>query len=236
MRYRNIVVLTGAGISAESGLKTFRDHDGLWEGYRVEEVATPEAFARAPHIVHRFYNERRSQLQAPSVQPNTAHRALADFEAQFAGEFTLVTQNIDDLHQRAGSKQVWPMHGELLSARCVHCAAIVHWLEDIGIASRCPLCSNCGNLRPHVVWFGELPLHMDAIEQALRSCDLFVSIGTSSMVYPAAGFQQLAQAVGAHTVELNLVPGATGGRFHETFYGPATAVVPRFFADLRQSV
>lgn len=228
----NIVVLTGAGISAESGLKTFRDSGGLWEGHRVEDVATPEAFASNPEYVQRFYNMRRSQLQDAAVRFNAAHKALSDFEQSWQGEFTLVTQNVDDLHQRAGSQNVFPMHGELLKARCTSCHEVVCWKKDINERSQCPRCQSVGSLRPHVVWFGEMPLYMPEIESALSRCDLFVSIGTSGAVYPAAGFARIASAAGARTVELNMVPGETAALFDHAYYGPATEVVTEFFGQL----
>lgn len=233
--FENIVVLTGAGISAESGLKTFRDNDGLWEGHRVEEVATPEAFAANPTLVQNFYNQRREQLLSEEVDCNLAHRALAEFEKSFTGSFTLVTQNVDDLHQRAGSVNVLPMHGELLSSRCVACGS-VNTLDrsqtKLGADSVCPNCAEQGSLRPNIVWFGEMPLYMSVIEDALQQCDLFVSIGTSSVVYPAAGFGQLAAMAGARTVELNLEPSANKSLFDEAHYGHATQIVPEFFAGL----
>ncbi|MBT8140570.1 MAG: NAD-dependent protein deacylase [Gammaproteobacteria bacterium] len=228
----NIVVLSGAGISAESGLQTFRDSGGLWEGHRVEDVATPEAFANNPGKVQYFYNLRRRQLQSPEVQCNAAHSALADFERRWPGEFCLVTQNVDDLHQRAGSRRVLPMHGELLRSRCSACAALATCTIDLDQHSRCESCNSIGTLRPHVVWFGEMPLYMDEIEQALAACDLFVSIGTSAAVYPAAGFTQIARSVGARTVELNLEPGHTAALFDESAYGAATNIVPQYFSGL----
>lgn len=230
--FQSVVVLTGAGISAESGLKTFRDNDGLWEGHPVEQVATPEAFATNPQMVQKFYNARRKQLCGGEVHPNTAHTALAVFESAFVGDFILVTQNVDNLHQRAGSQNVLPMHGELTKARCLACDAILEWLQDIEINSVCSQCGKGDSLRPHIVWFGEIPLYMDEIERALAQCDLFVSIGTSGVVYPAAGFQQLAKYAGAKTVELNLEPGNTASQFDEVIYGHATQVVPDFFQRL----
>ncbi|MDA8852980.1 NAD-dependent protein deacylase [bacterium] len=230
--YKNIVVLTGAGVSAESGLQTFRDNGGLWEGQRVEDVATPEAFAANPAFVQKFYNLRRQQLLTPSVTCNAAHDALAAFEQSFLGEFTLVTQNVDNLHQRAGSKNIFPMHGELLKARCVSCDSVCEWSDDILAESACGHCGCRASLRPHIVWFGEMPLYMSGIEEALERCDLFVSIGTSSVVYPAAGFAQVAHYNGATTVELNLEPSAHGSKFDKAYYGLATQVVPNFFAKL----
>ena len=228
MKYSSIVVLTGAGISAESGIKTFRAADGLWENHRIEDVATPEAFVRDPVLVHRFYNERRRQL-LDGVEPNDAHYALAQLSLLHNLKVTLVTQNIDDLHQRAGSEPIYPMHGELLKIRCQHSGQLFDCDHDTAVDDPCPCCHTQGNLRPHVVWFGEMPLYMDEIKIALRGCDLFVAIGTSGNVYPAAGFFKTAKFYGAHTVELNLQPSTSGSLFDEQHYGPATETVPSFF-------
>ena len=185
--YKHIVVLTGAGISAESGIKTFRASDGLWENHRVEDVATPEAYERNPELVHRFYNERRRQLLS-GIEPNKAHTVLAELGKQLSASstrsLTVVTQNIDNLHQRAGSNPVYPMHGELLKIRCKKTQQLFDCDTDTSPDDRCPCCNQIGNLRPHVVWFGEMPIYMDEIESALRQCDLFVAIGTSGNVYP----------------------------------------------------
>ena len=229
--YRRIVVLTGAGISAESGLKTFRDADGLWENHRIEDVATPEAFVRDPALVQKFYNARRAQLA--SVKPNAAHLALAAFERQFGGQFLLVTQNVDDLHDRAGSRHLLHMHGELLKSRCLVSGRIFDQPGDITNEVMCPCC-NRPTLRPHIVWFGEMPLYMDEIYQALEQCDLFVSIGTSGHVYPAAGFVEVANQAGAHTVEINLEPSRGEDAFAERIYGPATRSVGEYFTQLLQ--
>lgn len=235
MAARSIVILTGAGISRESGLATFRDVDGVWAKLRLEDVATPEAFARDPARVHAFYNARRAQLRDPAIQPNAAHHALAELEARWPGEVLLVTQNVDDLHARAGSRKLVPMHGELLKARCLRCQAVQEWAEDLSTATACPACGAAGGMRPHVVWFGEMPLQMRRIGAALAACDIFVSIGTSGQVYPAAGF--VAEVAGrARTVELNLEPSAGTELFAEAHHGPATEVVPRFVRDLLGSV
>lgn len=231
-RFSSIVVLTGAGVSAESGIRTFRAADGLWEEHRIEDVATPEAFKRDPALVQRFYNARRQQLLS-GIEPNAAHLALAEFEQNFDGEFTLVTQNIDNLHERAGSRNLLHMHGELLKSRCSNTGQIFSCTADLTTASVCPCCNRPGNLRPHIVWFGEMPLYLDEIEQALSRCDLFVSIGTSGNVYPAAGFFQLAKTYGADTVELNLEPSNQGSQFDRQYYGPATTVVAEFLRTLR---
>jgi NAD-dependent deacetylase len=225
----SLVILTGAGISAESGLATFRDAGGLWSRVRIEDVATPEAFARDPTRVHGFYNARRAQLRDPAIRPNAAHRALAELDARWPGALLLVTQNVDDLHARAGSRRLLPMHGELLKARCRGCEAVVPWSEDLSTATPCPACGQAGGMRPHVVWFGEMPLGMDRIGAALEACDVFAAIGTSGQVYPAAGF--VAEVAGrARSIEFNLEP--SGGRFDERRLGPATETVPRFVAEL----
>ena len=223
-----IVILTGAGISAESGLRTFRAADGLWENHRVEDVATPEAFQRNPALVYRFYNERRHSL--PGVQPNAAHRALARLEHEWPGALLLITQNVDDLHDRAGSHHLLHMHGELLKAHCLACHAIADWPGELDADSRCPTCG-LGALRPHIVWFGELPLEMDRIYTALENCDLFVAIGTSGHVYPAAGFVE-AVGPGARTLELNLEPSLVASAFQEARTGRATDLVPAFVSEL----
>jgi NAD-dependent deacetylase len=224
-----IVVLTGAGISAESGVPTFRDADGLWEGHRVEDVATPEGFAADPETVQRFYDERRAALA--HVAPNPAHAALAGLEKAVGDGLTLVTQNIDDLHERAGSRRVVHMHGELLSALCVDCRRRSPWEGPLLGATACAHCGY-GDLRPDVVWFGEMPYFMDDIFEALASCELFVSIGTSGAVYPAAGFVQQARAFGARTLEINLVPSEGTAFFHEARHGLAGELVPAWVAEL----
>ncbi len=231
-RFQSIAVLTGAGISAESGIVTFRGRGGLWEGHRVADVATPQAFARDPALVQRFYNERRRQLRDPAIRPNAAHVALASLERKFSGRFALITQNIDDLHERAGSSHLIHMHGEILKGRCVGSGKVSVVDGDLSERSRCGCCSPPQPIRPHVVWFGEHPLHMDRIYPALAHCDLFVAIGTSGQVYPAAGFAELAAAGGAHTVELNMEPSAVASHFAEKRYGPATDLVGDFVARI----
>ena len=232
----NLVILTGAGVSAESGVPTFRADDGLWMGHRIEDVATPEAFARDPALVQDFYNLRRAQL--PTVQPNAAHRALAELAARWDDSFLLVTQNVDDLHDRAHVDsppapgfELIHMHGELLKAHCTRTGRVCDWPGDLAVDEPSPHHPQ-GRLRPHIVWFGEMPLHMDRIEAALARCDLFVSIGTSGAVYPAAGFVELARSAEAHTVEINLEPTTGRRRFDEGLYGPATEVVPAFVESL----
>ena len=236
MAHRNLVVLTGSGISAESGVPTFRAADGLWLGHRVEDVATPEAFARDPALVQDFYNRRRRQLA--DVQPNAAHRALADLAARWDGDVLLVTQNLDDLHDRAHAEtppapgfDLVHMHGELLKAHCTATGRVIDCPDDLAPDQPSPFDPR-GVLRPHIVWFGEFPLHMDRIEAALARCHLFVSIGTSGAVWPAAGFVQLANHAGARTVELNLEPSLGSRLFDERVYGPATEVVPAFCSEM----
>jgi NAD-dependent deacetylase len=223
--FKRIVILTGAGISAESGIDTFLSAGGLWEEHRVEDVATPEGFARNPNLVLNFYDMRRAALG--KVAPNAAHMALARLEREFSGELLLVTQNVDDLHERGGSARVLHMHGELKSALCASCETRAPWLGTMIDRPPCPVC-RAPTLRPDVVWFGEMPYQMGRIYQALESCDLFVSIGTSGAVYPAAGFVQEARANGARTLELNLEPSEGSHLFHETRLGPASVLAPEW--------
>ncbi len=230
-----MVVLTGAGVSAESGLKTFRGAGGWWQNFRAEELATPEAFARDPELVHQFYNIRRRKLLAPGVKPNPAHLALAELQRRLLGDFCLITQNIDDLHERAGSQNILHMHGELLKRRCSNCGQVCRVEVDIAVRDVCSGCSRPGGLRPHVVWFGEIPFFLDAIAAKLSTCDLFISVGTSGSVYPAAGFVQLANSAGAHTVELNLESSEVGSEFKEQFYGSASEIVPAFVDKLLEN-
>ncbi|MDQ1155338.1 NAD-dependent deacylase [Brevundimonas sp. SORGH_AS_0993] len=232
----NLVVLTGAGISAESGVPTFRASDGLWCGHRIEDVATPEGYAADPALVQDFYNRRRRQLA--EVQPNAAHRALADLAARWEGDFLLVTQNVDDLHDRAHADTppaagfgLIHMHGELLKGRCTRSGVVMDWPGDMAADQPSPHHPQ-GRIRPHIVWFGEMPLDMARIERALEACDLFVSIGTSGAVYPAAGFVQAARYAGARTVEINLEPTSGARLFDEGVYGPATQAVPAFLDTL----
>jgi len=221
-----IVVLTGAGISAESGISTFRDPDGIWSKVDYREVATPQGFAADPGRVHEFYNWRRRNVLA--VEPNAAHFALARLEREFAGDFLLVTQNVDSLHERAGSTKLIHMHGQHDRALCAGCRARSAWDGDMSLASHCPACGRAGHMRPDVVWFGETPYRMDEIYDALSDCDLFISIGTSGNVYPAAQFVEGARAAGARTVELNLEPSAGIRHFGEAVHGRATEIVPAF--------
>ena len=226
---RNIVVLTGAGISAESGIDTFRSAGGLWERHRVEDVATPEGFARDPELVQRFYDARRAAVQ--EVAPNAAHEALARLDAEWGGELLIVTQNVDDLHERAGARRVLHMHGELLSALCPICERRHRWTGPLLDRPACPTCE-AHSLRPDVVWFGEMPYQMDRIYAALRQADLFVSIGTSGAVYPAAGFVRDARDLGARTLELNLDRSEGSQWFHESRQGRAGDLVPHWVSEI----
>ena len=250
---RNIVILTGAGVSAESGLATFRGPDGLWEGHRVEDVATPEAYVRDPALVHAFYDARRARLG--TVTPNAAHEALARLDAEWLGELLLVTQNVDDLHERAGSTRLLHMHGELKRGWCLACDERFAWegnmspdsvrpersrgmqrgvstsLDTNGV-NLCPACGAKGQVRPDIVWFGEMPYEMERIEEALRGCDLFVSIGTSGAVYPAAGFVQTARYCGAQSLEINLEPSQGSLFFHESRIGKAGELVPAWVEEV----
>ena len=218
-----IVVLTGAGISAESGLRTFRDADGLWEDHRVEDVATPEGFRADPALVHAFYNQRRAQLD--TVRPNPAHLALARLEQGWPGEFLLVTQNVDDLHERAGSRNLVHMHGELRKVRCLHCARVLTWARDTAVATPCPHCGRTGGLRPHVVWFGEVPLEMPRIQEALERLRAVPGGGHLRQRLPGRGVRGMAGPL-AHTLELNLEPSLVSRWFRETRLGPASVTVP----------
>lgn len=226
----SIVILTGAGVSAESGVATFRGPDGLWEGHRVEDVATPEGFARDPALVRRFYDARRARLA--QVEPNKAHQALARLDHGWTGDLLLVTQNVDDLHERAGSARLLHMHGELKRGWCTGCGERFAWDGPMGEGDSCPCCEARGKVRPDIVWFGEIPYALDRIEQALTRCNLFVSIGTSGAVYPAAGFVEVARARGAHCVEINLEPSLGSMMFHESLIGRAGELVPAFVDKL----
>ena len=228
--YRRIVILTGAGLSAESGLATFRDKGGVWEKYDYREVATPEGFARNPALVHEFYNMRRRDLKR--VAPNAAHKALARLEREHRGEILVVTQNVDNLHEAAGSQNLLHMHGELTKVFCTNCRKGCSWTDELSIDIACPTCGKAGGMRPDIVWFGEIPYHMEAIVEALARADLFISIGTSGNVYPASGFVAEAKTNGAHTVELNLEPSEGVTMFAEAIHGAATQIVPAYVEKL----
>lgn len=230
--YRNIVILTGAGISAESGIQTFRAQDGLWENHRIEDVATPEGFLRDADLVLEFYNQRRQKLLSDTIQPNSAHLALGKLERELQGRVTLITQNIDNLHERGGSENIIHMHGELLKSRCPESNQTIEQKDDIRIGDLCHCCQMPAQMRPHIVWFGEMPLRMGEIYAALEQADLFVSIGTSGVVYPAAGFVHDARMHGAHTLEINLEPSAVESEFAEKRYGKASIEVPKLVEEI----
>jgi NAD-dependent protein deacetylase/lipoamidase len=224
-----VVVLTGAGVSAESGLPTFRDADGLWEGHHPEDVATPGAYERDPGLVQRFYDERRTALS--QVEPNAAHQALARLEEALGDDLLLVTQNIDDLHERAGSSRVLHLHGELRSALCTSCASRHRWTGSLSAWPACPACG-AQELRPDVVWFGEIPYRMDEVWARLQTAEVFCAIGTSGVVYPAAGFGEVAATYGARTIELNLARSEVAPWFDDVRTGPATELVPAWVEEL----
>lgn len=227
----NIFILTGAGISKESGLDTFRDQDGLWANHRIDDVATPEGFKKNPKLVHKFYNHRRQELK--KVEPNAAHLALAKLETTWPSKVTLVTQNVDDLHERAGSKNMIHMHGRLKEVRCIDTGKVFQWEKDLEIADKCECCGKKGNLRPNIVWFGELPVDLPLIFQALDNCDYFLSIGTSGNVYPAGGFAQHVQMRGGVTLaEFNIDDSEITHLFQQHHKGPATQTVPTFVDGL----
>ena len=230
--YRNIVILTGAGISAESGIQTFRAQDGLWENHRIEDVATPEGFERDPDLVQDFYNQRRNKLQDEAIKPNAAHNALGRLEQSLDGHVTIITQNIDNLHERGGSQNIIHMHGELLKARCSESNQVVEHDHNIETGDLCHCCQIPSQMRPHIVWFGEMPLRMGDIYAAIEKADLFISIGTSGVVYPAAGFVHDARMHGAHTIEINLEPSAVESEFEEKRYGKASVEVPRLVDEM----
>ncbi|MFN3191572.1 MAG: SIR2 family NAD-dependent protein deacylase [Aureliella sp.] len=235
----NVLVLTGAGISAESGIPTFRDADGLWEGHRAEEVATPEAFSANPALVHRFYNQRRRRVQEADIGPNEAHLALAEFESNFhdafGGRFLLVSQNVDNLHQRAGSKNLLSMHGELLKARCSRTGDVFEWSEDLTSETPHPDRPDLvGTLRPHIVWFGEMPMGMDRIETAAAEADLFIAIGTSAVVYPAAAFVDWTPS-SCYRIEINMQDTPVSEKFDETIRGKASVEVPKLLHRIETS-
>ncbi|MDR2075598.1 MAG: NAD-dependent deacylase [Desulfovibrio sp.] len=226
-----ILILTGAGISRESGLDTFRDPDGIWARVRMEDVGTAGAYARNPEQVLAFANTLRRELLAPRIAPNAAHHALARLERESREAVLLVTQNVDNLHERAGSVHLLHMHGELLKIRCTRCGMVRQWEEDVTLATACPECAERGRLRPHIVWFEETPFHLREIERALARCRVFVSIGTSGNVWPAAGFAGQARAGGAFVLELNLERSLGTRAFHEGRYGRATEIVPAWVEE-----
>jgi len=233
--FQHVVILTGAGISAESGIKTFRDHNGLWENHRIEDVASPEGFERDPAMVYNFYNKRREQLLSPDLKPNYGHLALAKLEKEFHGKTTLVTQNVDNLHERAGQQNIIHMHGELLKMRCLTTNKVFTTEQSFDAQTLCPCCKRPNQLRPHIVWFGEVPFSMDIIQRELSNCDLFFSIGTSGQVYPAAMFGQIAKQSGALTIEINKDPTENSPFFDQSIIGKAGEVLPPFVDNFLNS-
>lgn len=231
MKKHKIVVLTGAGISAESGIKTFRDHNGLWENHRIEDVASPEGFERNPELVHDFYNKRRAQIFSNEVNPNQGHMALNDLAK--ISDLVIITQNVDNLHERSGTQNILHMHGELSKIRCQKTQEVFENQKPINTKSLCPCCQEKGNLRPHIVWFGEMPFHMNLIQNHLESCDIFISIGTSAQVYPAAIFYQIAKQGGAKTIELNLEKTKETDHFDESIQGKASIIIPKWVESYR---
>lgn len=233
----SIVILTGAGISKESGLDTFRDEGGVWSQVRIEDVATPEAYAANPDRVHEFYNMRRRGVLDDNLHPNAAHTALAELEQKWPGGVLIVTQNVDDLHERGGTQNLIHMHGEILKSRCTACGDIHECREDLSVDSVCGACNTTGTVRPHIVWFGEMPMMMDEIHDALAKAGLFISIGTSGNVYPAAGFVEIVKHVGnGQAMELNLEPSTGASIFDDRVYGPATEIVPAFVERILENV
>ncbi|KYG66805.1 NAD-dependent deacylase [Bdellovibrio bacteriovorus] len=220
----NLLVLTGAGISADSGVQTFRDANGLWENHRIEEVASLEAFRSCPDLVHNFYNVRRRQLKDSNIKPNAAHLALSELEAAWPGNFHLISQNVDDLHWQAGSKKVLNMHGQLNQVLCEACNQSMFWSNDLSVTSVCKFCGHVGMLRPDIVWFGESPHFLGLIEDLVRAADIFIAVGTSGVVYPAAGFVHLASQ--ALKIEVNLAPTEKSKYFDEVLRGSSTEVLP----------
>lgn len=229
MKQPKIVILTGAGISAESGLATFRDNNGLWEDHQIEDVATPQAFLRDPELVYRFYNARRAQLQRADVQPNAAHKSIAELQQRLGDNVTIITQNVDNLHERGGSYNVLHMHGTLLSYRCLSSHQPIYYTAPYDSNTRCHCCDPGSKVRPDIVWFGETPKYMQTIMTALSQADMFIAIGTSGQVYPAAGFVEIARDSNVHSVEINLQSAANKDLFDETWQGPASETVPAFF-------
>ena len=234
-RYQNIVFLTGAGISAESGIKTFRDEGGLWEGHRVEDVATPSAFLRNPGLVHDFYNKRKKQLFSGNIKPNKGHLALASLEKDFDGRVTIITQNVDNLHEKAGSENILHMHGELGKIRCSKSNRVYHEQGPVYKETLCKCCKICATLRPHIVWFGEMPFYLSEIETLLSQCDLFVSVGTSGQVHPASAFGEIAKGQGALTVEINLASTVISEIFDCHFFGKVTVELPKLVDQILKS-
>lgn len=229
-KYHNIVILTGAGISAESGLATFRSSNGLWNNHKVEDVASIEGFQRNPALVHSFYNDLKIEIQ--KAKPNPAHLAITKLQQQYPGTVSIITQNVDTLHEKAGNNNVYHIHGQINQAVCLNCGHILETFGDVDTETVCPQCSVMGMMKPNIVFFGENLLCMDEVERLLRSCDLFLSVGTSGIVFPAAAFVQTAKYDGADTCEFTLEPTANNFYFDRHIYGPAGQTLPPFVDKL----
>ena len=228
--YKNIVILTGAGISAESGLATFRSTNGLWNNHKVEDVATVEAFFKNPDYVHQFYNEMRPELY--NAKPNAAHLAITKLQQEYPAQISVVTQNVDTLHEKAGSKNIYHIHGQINQIVCLNCGHVFETWGDVSAEDKCEHCAIMGMLKPNIVFFGENLLCMDKVDKLLQTCDLFLSIGTSGVVYPAAGFVQIAKMFGADTFEFNMEETSNNRLFDEHIYGPAGKTLPQFIDEL----
>ena len=232
--YKHIVFLTGAGISAESGLATFRSENGLWNNHRVEDVATIEAYLRNPDYVHQFYNDMRPELF--KAEPNPAHLAITDLQSNYPAQIDIVTQNVDTLHEKAGNKNIYHIHGQINQIVCLNCGHVFETWGDISSEDKCEKCGVVGMLKPNIVFFGENLLYMDKVDNLLKSCDLFISIGTSGVVYPAAGFVQIAKMFGADTIELNMEQTSNNRLFDRHIYGPAGTTLPALVQELIESI
>lgn len=228
--YKNIVILTGAGISAESGLATFRSSNGLWNNHRVEDIASVEGFARNPALVHDFYNNLKTEVQ--QAEPNAAHRAITHLQQEYPANVSIITQNVDILHEKSGNQNVYHIHGQINQAVCLNCGQVMETFGDVDTETTCPHCQTCGMMKPNIVFFGENLLYMDKVEKLLQTCDLFISVGTSGVVFPAAAFVQTAKYYGADTWEFTLEPTANNYYFDHHIYGPAGETLPPFIDSL----
>jgi NAD-dependent deacetylase len=231
MKYKKIFIHSGAGLSQESGLKTFRDQNGLWENHPVEKVATPEAFEKDPDLVYRFYNLRRSQLY-DEVRPNKAHSSIANFQKKYSGDLFICTQNVDNLLETAGCQKVHHMHGELSKMRCLETNQVFDAPKVFDAQTTCQCCGEPNNLRPHIVWFGEMPFYLGEIQEFLEDLELFISIGTSNQVYPAASFIQYAKQNGAHCIEVNNEKTQLSPLFNESHIGKASELLPKILEEI----
>lgn len=229
-QYQNIVVLTGAGISAESGLATFRSSNGLWNNHKVEDVASVEGFARNPALVHDFYNNLKTEVQ--TAKPNPAHLSLTKLQQAFPGQVSIITQNVDTLHEKAGNQNVYHIHGQINQAVCLNCGQVLESWGDVDTETICPHCQIMGMMKPNIVFFGESLLCMDKVEELLRKCHLYISVGTSGVVYPAAGFVQTVKYYGAQTIEFTMEPTANNYLFDRHIFGPAGQTLPPYIDEI----